>query len=198
MRLDVMGLRPRHLPNLISGARIAAAPVLAALALADMRTAFTWLLVVALLSDIADGLIARIFSFTSPLGARLDSIGDALLFAVAAFGIWVFHETVIRAYWPAFALVLALWLVEHLAALWRYGRLSSFHTYASRVAAYALGIFVGVLFVWGLQPWLLYLATGLSVLASLEECVLLMLVPEWRADVRGAWWVVRDRRGGGR
>ena len=86
------------------------------------------------------------------------------------------------------------WVVEALAALARYGRLSSFHTYASKVAGYLLGIFVGVLFVFGFYPWLLYVAVATSVLGNLEELVLLRLLPEWRADVRGAYWVLRERR----
>lgn len=184
----------RHLPNLISGARIASVPVLIGLALTELREPFSWLLVAALLSDILDGLIARVFGFTSPLGARLDTIGDALLFLVAAFGIWVFHPVVMSAYWPVFAAVVGLWVTEHAAALWRYGALSSFHTYASRVSAYALGIFVGVLFIWGLYPWLLYGAAVLSILASLEELLLLKMLPDWRANVRGAWWVSRERK----
>ena len=51
---------------------------------------------------------------------------------------------------------------------------------------------LGVLFLIGFQPWLLYLAAGTSILASLEELALLALLREWRADVRGLWWVLRE------
>jgi CDP-diacylglycerol--glycerol-3-phosphate 3-phosphatidyltransferase len=86
------------------------------------------------------------------------------------------------------------WLAEAAVAFVRYGRLSSFHTYVSKVAGYLLGIFVGVLFVFGFHPWLLYAAVATSVLGNLEELVLLRLLPEWRADVRGVYWVLRERR----
>lgn len=186
----------RVLPNLLSGARILAAPVLVGLAAAGNEIAFTWLLVPALLSDIADGLIARVFHLQSRLGALLDSVADTLLLFASAYGIWVFFPDVVRQHATAGAVLIGAWLVENVAALARYGRLSSFHTYVSKIAGYLLGIFVGVLFVFGFHPWLLYAAVGASVLGNLEELALLTLLPEWRSDVRGLPWVLKERRGG--
>lgn len=184
----------RHLPNALSSARIAAAPALAFLAWQEALQPFTWLLVAALLSDIADGLIARAFRLQSKLGALLDSVGDTLLLFAALYGIWVFHPPVVAEHQLAGLVLIGAWVTENIAALLRYGRLSSFHTYVSKAAGYLLGIFIGVLFVFGFEPWLLYLAVGVSVLGNLEELVLLALLPKWRADVRGLWWVLRERR----
>lgn len=187
----------RHLPNALSVARILATPVLVAFAAVGDETAFTWVLVPALLSDIADGLIARAFSLQSKLGALLDSVGDLLLLLASFYGVWVFHPELVREYWLAGALLLASWLLEILAAVWRYGRLASFHTYLAKVAGYLLGIFVGVLFVFGFQAWLLYLAIGVSVLANLEGVALVALLPQWRPDVRGLKWLLAERSNGG-
>jgi phosphatidylglycerophosphate synthase len=186
----------RHLPNIVSAARIAATPALVYCALRGDETAFTWILVPALLSDIVDGLLARALQLQSKLGALLDSIGDVLLLFTSIFGIWTFEREVILDHQPWCVALIAAWLVEILAALLRYGRLSSFHTYVSKVAGYLLGIFVGVLFVFGFHPWLMYAAVATSVLGNLEELVLLRLLPAWRADVRGVYWVLRERRRG--
>lgn len=185
----------RQLPNALSGVRIAAVPALVILAATGHERLFTWVLIPALLTDIADGLIARIFSLESRLGAALDSIADSLLLFAAVYGIWIFHPEVMGQYPLLCGLAVGLWLLENLLSLWRYGRLSSFHTYASKVTANLLGLFVGVLFLFGLKPWLLYVAVGASILSSLEELVLLGMLREWRADVRGLWWVLRSRRG---
>lgn len=186
----------RQLPNLLSAARIAASPVLVALAWQGALRPFTWLLVAALLSDIADGLVARTFHFQSRLGALLDSIGDTLLLFAALFGIWVFHPDLVREHAVAGIVLVGAWVTENIAALLRYGRLSSFHTYLSKAAGYLLGLFIGVTFLFGFEAWLLYLAVGVSVLGNLEELALLRLLPQWRADVRGLWWVLRERRDG--
>ncbi len=186
----------RHLPNVLSIARILAAPVLVAMAAITNETAFTWILVPALLSDIADGLIARALHLQSKLGALLDSLGDVLLLLASFYGVFVFHPELVRDHWMAGTALLGTWLLESVAALLRYGRLASFHTYLAKVAGYLLGIFVGVLFVFGFHAWLMYLAVGASVLANLEGTALLVLLPQWRPDVRGLLWVLRERRGG--
>ncbi len=185
----------RHAPNLLSGARALAVPVLFVLAIGEQRAAFTWVLIPALLSDIFDGLIARAFHLESRIGAALDSVADSLMMFVAVFGIWVFHPDVIRDHAWLCSTAVGLWALEDVLALLRYRRLSSFHTYLSKIVANLLGLCVGWLFLFGFEPWLLYLAAGTSIIASLEELVLLKVLPEWRADVRGLWWVLREGRG---
>ena len=181
------------LPNAITITRIALIPVLVLLVLLRRETPFTAILIGSLLGDILDGLLARALGACSELGAMLDSLADTLLLFVAAYGAWIFHRAELSAHLAAFALVPALWGLENLAALLRYRRLSSFHTYLSRAAAYAMGIFVGVLFCFGFHLWMMRLALGIFVLATCEEFVLLWRLPAWTADVRGLWWVLRRR-----
>jgi CDP-diacylglycerol--glycerol-3-phosphate 3-phosphatidyltransferase len=88
--------------------------------------------------------------------------------------------------------VAGLWILENLLSLLRYGRLSSFHTYLSKAAAYALGFFLGWLFLFGFVQPVMLAAVAVAVLASLEELALLALLPRWRSNVRGLWWVWRS------
>ncbi|MFQ6006213.1 MAG: CDP-alcohol phosphatidyltransferase family protein [Woeseia sp.] len=186
----------RHIPNVISVARIIATPILIYFALGGRENAYTWLLLAALLSDIVDGLIARRFSFTSELGSRLDTMADTLLWVAAVAGIWKFHPELVMDYGILVVLVLFMWVVHHIAELLRYGKLASFHTYSMRASAYALGIFLISMFVWGIRPWLLYVASALSVLASVEQLILVALLPEWTPNVRGFYWALRMRKVG--
>jgi phosphatidylglycerophosphate synthase len=184
----------RHVPNALSGVRIAAAPVLVALACTGQEVAFTWVLIPALLTDIADGLVARLLGLESRIGAVLDSVADSLLLFVCVYGVWVFHPQVVHDHTLVVGLAVGLWALENALALLRYGRLSSFHTYLSKVVANLLGFFIGWLFLFGFEPWMLYVAAGASIVASVEEILLLGALRRWRADVRGLWWVLRERR----
>jgi CDP-diacylglycerol--glycerol-3-phosphate 3-phosphatidyltransferase len=185
----------RQVPNTLSLARLLAVPVLAAFAALGRETAFTWVLIPALLSDIADGLIARLYGLESRLGAMLDSIADTLLMFVSLFGLWAFFPEVVKDHAWLVGTAVGLWVLEDVLALMRYRRLSSFHTYLSKIVANLLGFFIGWLFLFGFEPWMLYLAMGASVVASLEEIALVARLPKWRADVRGLWWVLREGRG---
>jgi CDP-diacylglycerol--glycerol-3-phosphate 3-phosphatidyltransferase len=183
----------RHLPNILSSLRLLAVPVLLVLAVTRKEAAFAWLLIAAMLTDIADGWIARTFEFETKVGAFLDSVADSALMFVAVYGIWVFHRDVMTEHALLCGTAVGLWALENVLALVRYGRLSSFHTYLSKVVANVLGIFVGVLFVIGYYPWMLDLTLGLTILSSVEELVLLGMLGEWRTDVRGLWWVLHEK-----
>ena len=184
----------RHVPNALSLARVVCAPVLVLMAVAGAQSAYTWLLVPALLTDAADGWIARGFGVQSRLGARLDSLGDSLLWCAGLAGLLAFQRDVLAANRWLIGAVVAAWALENMLAWLRYRRLSSFHTVLSKAAGVLLSVYIGVLFLFGHWGWLLWLATSVSLLASAEEIWLLALLPEWRADVKGVWWLRRESK----
>ena len=65
---------------------------------AGRRELFQWLLLACLLSDILDGLIARMFHLSSPLGAFLDSTADMLLSIIAVLGLFAFQKEFLAAH----------------------------------------------------------------------------------------------------
>lgn len=186
----------RYIPNGISLARIGAALVLLTATLEQNRRFFQWLLVACILSDILDGWIARTFDWTSRLGAILDSTGDILVQLVAIGGLWMFYRETVVAHLVPVLIVVSLYLAEAVIAIFRYGRISSFHTFLVRLAATALGIFVLSLFFWRYVDWIFYPAIGLGVLAYSEELLILMLLAEWTPDVGGLYraWMIAKRR----
>ena len=159
----------------------------------ERRELFQWLLLACLLSDILDGLIARMFHLSSPLGAFLDSTADMLMSIIAALGLFAFQKEFLAAHFAPLAVVVTLHIVEMLAALVRYGKLSSFHTLLVRAAAYLQGIFIMSLFLWGYWAGIFYAMVAISVLAYAEEFVLLYVLPKWTPDVRGLYWVLRRK-----
>ncbi len=184
----------RHLPNAISATRLGSTPVLVWMAANGMEGPFSWLLVAALASDALDGLLARAFSCTSRLGSLLDSVADATLMLVAAYGVWVFHPYVFADYGILIWAVLGLWGLQHLLAMVRYGRPASFHTRLVRVAVTVFSLFLVTLFLFGFQPWLFFLAAALSLAGVSEELLLILVVPEWTPDLRGGIVEVMRRR----
>lgn len=184
----------KHLPNWISAARLAAVPVLLTLIFLGQERPFAWLLLASLASDIVDGLIARGFHLESKLGAFLDSMADMSLHLTTLIALVVFQRPFIWDHHLTLLLVVGLYFGVMGLALWRYGRISSFHTYLCRITAYAMGIFVLSLFLFGFVAWLFYLAATIAVLGYLEEFALLAVLPVWESDVRGLYWVLQKKR----
>jgi CDP-diacylglycerol--glycerol-3-phosphate 3-phosphatidyltransferase len=182
----------RHVPNALSLTRILCAPVLVLMAVMGEQSLYTWVLVPALLTDAADGWIARGLGLQSRLGARLDSLGDSLIWCAGLAGLLAFQRDVLAANRWLIGAIVAAWMLENVLAWLRYRRLSSFHTVLSKIAGVLLSVYIGVLFLFGHWGWLLWLATSFSLLASAEEIWLLKLLPAWRADVKGVWWLRQE------
>jgi CDP-diacylglycerol--glycerol-3-phosphate 3-phosphatidyltransferase len=183
----------RQLPNAITLCRLLATPVLLIAALERWPTLFAWLLLACLLSDIADGLLARALGLHSPFGAALDSTADMLVTIIAAIGTITMQWPFIVAHARQVELLAGLFVGEVLLSLARYHRLSSFHTYLVRVSAYAQGAFLLSLFFWGYSAPLFYFMWVVSCLGQIEEWIILALLPAWTSDVRGLYWVLKGR-----
>jgi phosphatidylglycerophosphate synthase len=183
-----------NIPNALSLLRLLSAPFLLVLAIAGRERPFRWLLVASLLTDIADGIIARRLQITSKVGAMLDSTADLLVFGTAVYAIFRLRSAFVSEHYGPILALVGLYLMALAAGLLRYSRLASFHTHACRIAAYAQGIFVVLLLFRGYEPALFYLMIGVSALAYMEEFALTFFLPKWTANVGGLYWVLRHGR----
>jgi phosphatidylglycerophosphate synthase len=181
----------RQIPNGVSAARLAATPVLLGAAIQRREDLFKWLLLACLLSDILDGLIARTFHLSSRLGAFLDSTADMLVTLIAFYAVYVFRWQAVKPHLFAISWIFGLYVLEAAAAIYRYGRISSFHTLLVRISAYLQGIFVMSLFLCGFKGWIFAIMLAVTLAAYVEELILVTLLPEWKTDVRGLYWVLR-------
>ncbi|MFZ5775745.1 MAG: DUF2784 family protein [Thermodesulfobacteriota bacterium] len=170
------------LPNLISLSRLVLAPGLLFVAAAGWRGGFLGLLAVVLATDAVDGWLARRLDLRSELGAKLDSWGDLLVFAVTPVAVWwLWPELMARERFWLLAASLAL-VLPLLVGLAKFRRITSYHTYGAKLSAVLLAVGILVLLL-DLAAWPFRLAVGVWVLAEAEEIAISLALPRWRADV---------------
>ena len=176
--------------NLITLYRIVMAPVLLVLVLFGESNIFKWLLALSFLTDAIDGIIARRVKAVSVWGARLDSIGDDMTFAVAVIGFALMRPEFFMEQWLIVAALILLFLVQLFMALYKYRRISSFHTYLAKAAAILQSLFLlSVFFFEDISYPLFYAAAVITALELIEEIVLVCILPNWEADVKGLLWI---------
>ncbi len=180
-------------PTLITLLRFASAPVLLVLAWHGQRTAFLVLLAAAFVSDAVDGYLARRLGHASELGARLDSLCDVTIYITIPVGAWWLWPDLVRREATYFAILVACLVGPGLAALVKFGRLTSYHTWLVKTAVFLTGSSMLVLLAGG-PGWPFHLAVPVCVLAALEEMAITWVLPEPRSNVRSVWHATRPRR----
>lgn len=185
------------LPNLLTGFRFVAAPVLLWLAWHGYPAAFMGLLAITFVSDLLDGVVARLLGQVTQFGATLDSWADVITYLTIALSCWWLWPAVVSRELLYVGLIVASCLLPALAGMLKFGRFTSYHTWGVKIAAAAMGLTLYVLFLGG-PPWPFRVAAVICILAAIEEIVITWLLPEPESNLRSVWDVlkrsVRDDR----
>jgi len=174
--------------------RVIAAPFLLVLLFTKQYEIFKWLLGVSFFTDMIDGYLARKFKVTSILGTKLDSIGDDLTVLVGLIALFVLKLEFIKQHIIILIILLALFLVQTTYAFIRYRKMTNFHTYLAKTAALLQGVFL-ILVFFTEEPSLIlfYAATIVTMLELTEEIIIVNSLPQWKANVKGIYWVLKNK-----
>lgn len=184
-----------YIINGITLYRVIAAPFLLVLLFAGYYQVFKWLLAVSFFTDLIDGYLARKFKVTSVMGTRLDSIGDDLTVLAALIALFVINPAFINAHKAVLVILFIVFLIETSYAFYRYGKMTNFHTYLAKLAAFLQGSFLLLSIVFD-EPNLIlfYAAAIITLIELLEEIIITYLLPDWRTNVKGLYWVLKRKK----
>jgi phosphatidylglycerophosphate synthase len=179
-----------NLPNFLTGFRFIAAPVLLWLAWSGHGVAFMGLLAVAFLTDMLDGMVARMTGQVTQFGATLDSWADVITYLTIALCCWWLWPEIVHRELFYVGLIIASCLLPALAGILKFGRFTSYHTWGVKIAAASMGLTLYILFLYGLA-WPFRIAAVICILAAIEEIVITWLLPEPESNLRSVWDVLK-------
>lgn len=176
------GFRPTP-ADALTLVRLAAVPVLWALAYLELNVYLGIGLAVAGLTDVLDGPVARMTKRSSRYGSQLDSVADILLMgSIVVWMAWL-HPAFFRDHAIPLLLWVTIGVASILVTLVRFGRFGDLHLYSTKVAGVAGYVFVVWLFMLGdYSPLAFAVVVGLAIIASTET--LLVALTRERADER--------------
>ena len=174
--------------------RLVSAPFLLMLAYTGQVEVFKWLIAFSFFTDAIDGPLSRKFKVTSVFGSRLDSVADDATVLVSALGVWIIHPEFIREQWVMIVGLLFLFGIQTTTALVAYKKVTSFHTYMAKLAAVVqAAFFIAFFFDFGPSYLFFLSAVAITGIELIEEIVLVIILPEWKTNVKGVYWVIRSQ-----
>jgi phosphatidylglycerophosphate synthase len=181
------------LPNLLSFSRICLIPAILALACFGYPRLVLLCFVLCLLLDFADGFFARWLNLASDLGAKLDTWADFAMFNALAVCAWWLWPDVVRREAPFVLIALASYILPVAVGLWKFKRLTSYHTWIGKLSVVLMGGTPLLLFAGG-PAWPLKVAIIILIAAELEEIAITAVLPQLRANVPSFWHALQVRQ----
>lgn len=180
------------IPNALSFYRLLAFPVILYLALAGYAQAFAVLIVINLVTDVLDGMVARLLKQQTEFGARIDSIADMGTYLLVFLGVFLFKWTDFAPHILSFSTFIALLILSFALSLIKFGRFPSLHLYSWKIGGYIQGTFFVVLFTFGFYTPFYYIMITWGILAFLEHIIIQLIIPEMRSNAKGLYWVLAE------
>ncbi len=176
----------QRLPNLITCLRIMGSPALIVLAWLGQPFWLGVLTFLLVLTEWLDGFLARRLAAESPLGARLDTVADALFYSSLLLAVAAMRPNVMAREAAWIAAAIASYLCSWLASWIKFRRLPSYHTWAAKAAWVVVGLgIVNLLAGWAAWPF--RVAMLCVVIANLEAVAITTVISESRVDVPFFW-----------
>ncbi len=181
------------IPNFLSFYRLISFPFVLYLAIDKQERLFAVFLIINLITDALDGIIARSFKMQTEIGARLDAGADIGMYITAIMGIFIFKAADFAPHLTSLYIYIGVFAASVLVSLIKFGRLPSLHLYSSKVGGYFQGLFFFILFAFGFYSAFYYFVIVWAILAFCEQiCVQLSLkIPT--SNAKGLYWVLKNK-----
>ena len=153
------------------------------------------IVVVALVSDIYDGILARQWGGETA-GLRMsDSVADTIFYLGVVWALWLREPEVLRGNWRWWVGLFAIEGVRYGFDFWKFGKAASYHSYMAKAWGLLIAVaVVGVLSFGGLR-WLVWVALVFGIVVNAEGLAMSFMLPRWKNDVKtlGRAWELRKR-----
>ena len=180
----------KHIPYYFILFRLALVPVILFIGYTQgesFRYVVLFLMILGLVSDIFDGIIARNIGVQTALMRRMDSQVDMLFWlSIGVYSYWI-HPEIINEHIYAVRSVLCMEVLCYILAFIRFGRESAFHPILSKMWGLSLlAAFIGILgFSYGGITF--YIAVVLGVISHIDRIFITLLLPKWIHDVPSSY-----------
>jgi phosphatidylglycerophosphate synthase len=187
-------LKLTAIPSILVGLRLTIAPLL--LLDAWDRHPSAWFVggyIIAVLSDIFDGIIARKLGVSTVKLRQADSWADICLYVGVAASTWLVYPQVVTQFQTPLLCAAIAQLSLFSCCLVKFRQFPSYHTYTAKAWGLTLLIATVGLFGFGYADTL-WLAIVFCLLNTVEEIAMTIILPEWQCDVLSIFHAVNLRQ----
>jgi CDP-diacylglycerol--glycerol-3-phosphate 3-phosphatidyltransferase len=185
----------RYIPAALTTLRLLLGPVaLLGAVFGAPRWIYLPILVIATLSDIYDGILARRYGVATVALRRFDSSTDLIFYLFILVAAWMLCHDVLQKTWWAIAAVLATEGLLILISFLRFRKYPAAHTWLAKFFGLVLLFGLISLLSFGAGRWAVYMIGAVGVATNLEIIVMQVAAKVAPVDVRSVFVLRRSQR----
>src|SRR6266849_4755502 len=150
--------------------------------------------VLALISDIFDGVLARRWNVDSARLRVADTLADTLFYCCILSVILLRFPGFLQRHWLLLVMLVAAEAGQQAFAFLKFGRNASYHSLLSKFWGLLLATATIALLGFGVDNWLLDVAIVWGIVCNLVGLAMSLMLPMWRPDVLTLGHALRLRR----
>jgi CDP-diacylglycerol--glycerol-3-phosphate 3-phosphatidyltransferase len=182
----------RQLPFALTTLRLLLGPVALVCALTNVpRWIYLPILIIATLSDIYDGILARRFGVATPALRRYDSITDVIYYLFILTVAWRLCKPVIMQNWFLISLILFSEAACILVSFIRFGKYPATHSYLAKFYGLCLLATLIALLVFNAGSWTIIALTIVALITNSEIIAIHFIMNSPPVDVRSIFSLLK-------
>jgi phosphatidylglycerophosphate synthase len=153
------------------------------------------IVLIALLDDIFDGILARRWGCETATLRCADSNADTAFYLCVAATLWMREKHLVRASWKILVLLAAVELLRHGFDQIKFKRAASYHSYLAKAWGLVMGLAVVAVLYSGGRAWMIWLSAAVGIAADTEGLAMSLILPRWQHNVKSisAAWILRQK-----
>lgn len=189
----------KNIPYLLIAFRLVLGPAMIAITYTygtAARIVLMVLLLLGILSDIFDGIIARRQNISTATLRRMDSQTDLVFWLCAGWCAWLLSPEIIIDNKYAITIIFVMEGLTYVFSFLKFGKETCTHALLSKLWGITLfTAFISIIgFGYGCIP--LALAITFGIISHIDVYLIILFLPRWTHDVPSAWhaWQIRQGR----
>ena len=152
------------------------------------------IVLVALVDDIYDGVLARRWGTDTAALRRADSAADTVFYLGVAAALWLRENQLLRGNWKLLAVLGTMEVLRHGFDRWKYGRGAAYHSYVAKLWGLVMAVAVIAVLSFGGPRWLVWVSVMVGIASDVEGLAMSLMLPRWQNDVKtlAAAWRLRQ------
>ena len=188
----------KNIPYLLIAFRLMLGPVMIGLTYTygtASRIVLMILLLLGILSDIFDGIIARKAGVATVQLRRMDSQTDLVFWLCAGWCAWLLSPEIIIDNKYAIAIIFIMEGLTYIFSLIKFGKETCTHALLSKFWGITLFAAFAALIGFGYGGITLALAVVFGIISHIDVYLIIFFLPRWTHDVPSAWHAWQLRQG---